>query len=116
MSDEIKNDQPEQDRAADNAAESSTGEKHECPELHLAADAVRLAKSELEKAQKKYNDVRRQAADKIKAVRETTMGDIIDKTLVAVKRHPGSSLLVSAALGFCLGRRFQKLFKRPRDE
>ena len=87
-------------------------EHGECPELHLAAEAVRLAKMELEKAQKFYDDVCRQAADKIKAVRETTVGDVIDKTLVTVKRHPGPSLIVSAALGFCLGRLFQRLFKK----
>ena len=84
----------------------------ECPEVHLAAEAVRLAKMELEKAEKFYADVCRQAADKIKAVRETTVGDVIDKTLVTVKRHPGPSVIISAAMGFCLGRWFQRLFKR----
>ena len=83
----------------------------ECPEVHLAAEAVRLAKTELEKAEKFYEDIRRQAADKIKEVRETTVGDVIDKTLVTVKRHPGPSLIISAAMGFCLGRWFQRFFR-----
>ncbi len=112
MSDEAKNNQAEQPAAAATGAEKNDVEKCECPEVHLAAEAVRLAKMELEKAEKFYEDVRRQAADKIKAVRETTVGDIIDRMLVTAKRHPGPSLIISAALGFCLGRWFQRLFRK----
>ena len=110
MSEEAKNDRPEQPACA--AAEAEKCGAGECPEVHLAAEAVRLAKMELEKAEKFYGDVCRKAADKIKEVRETTVGDVIDKTLVTVKRHPGPSLIISAALGFCLGRWFQRLFKK----
>jgi hypothetical protein len=67
---------------------------------------------ELEKAQKFYDDLYRQAAEKIKSVRETTVGDVIDRTLVTIKRHPGPSLIVSAAMGFCLGRWIQRMFFR----
>ena len=112
MSDEVKNDQPEQPACAASDAEKCVDVAGECPEVHLAAEAVRLAKTELEKAEKFYGDVCRQAADKIKAVRETTVGDVIDKTLVTVKRHPGPSLIISTVLGFCLGRWFQRLFKK----
>ena len=115
MTDEAKNDLADQPAAAGAGAEKSAESHCECPEVRLAAEAVRLAKMELEKAEKFYEDVRRQAAEKIQAVRETTVGDIIDRTLVTVKRHPGPSLFISAALGFCLGRRFQKLFLR-KDE
>jgi ElaB/YqjD/DUF883 family membrane-anchored ribosome-binding protein len=111
MSDEEKTDQPEQTVEAAVEADKNDKGAGECPEVRLAAEAVRLAKIELEKAHKFYDDVRRRAEDKIKAVRETTVGDIIDKTLVAVKRHPGPSLFVSAAAGFFLGRWFQRIFK-----
>jgi len=114
MSTETKNDQPEQTGGTAKAAEQCTETAGECPEVHLAAEAVRLAKVELEKAQKFYDDICRQAAEKIKSVRETTVGDVIDRSLVTVKRHPGPSLIISAALGFCLGRWFQKLFKKIR--
>jgi ElaB/YqjD/DUF883 family membrane-anchored ribosome-binding protein len=112
MSAKTKNDQPEQPDGNAKAAEQCAESTGECPGIHMATDAVRLAKMELEKAQKFYDDVCRQAADKIKVMRETTVGDVIDKTLVSVKRHPGPSLIISAALGFCLGRWFQRLFKK----
>jgi hypothetical protein len=111
MSTEGKSDQPEQP-AGNESAEKAANAGGECPEIRLAAEAVRLARLELEKAQKFYDDVCRQAAEKYKAVRETTVGDVIDHALVAVKRHPGPSLFLGAALGFCLGRWFQKLFRR----
>ena len=112
MSDEAKNDLADQPAEPGAAAEKSAESHCECPEVRLAAEAVRLAKMELEKAEKFYEDVRRHATEKLQVVCKITVGDIIDRTLVTVKRHPGPSLLVSAALGFCLGRRFQKLFKK----
>ncbi len=45
-----------------------------------------------------------QAADKLKQVREKTVGDVIDCTLEAVRKHPGAGLTVAALLGFFLGR------------
>jgi hypothetical protein len=112
MSAETKKDQSEQPADNAKAAEQCAESACECPEIHLAAEAVRMAKMELEKAQKFYDDVYRQATDKIKEVRATTVGDLIDKTLVTVKRHPGPSLIVGAAVGFCMGRWFQRLFKK----
>ncbi|HEY4759081.1 MAG TPA: hypothetical protein VIH42_00730 [Thermoguttaceae bacterium] len=102
MSTESQNDQPQQ--PAEGAAESQ--------EVHVAAEAVRLAKIQLEKAQKYYDELCRQAAEKIQSVRETTIGEVIDKTLETTKKHPGPSLLISAAAGFCLGRWFQRLFRK----
>jgi hypothetical protein len=78
----------------------------------LAAEAVRIAKLELEKAEKFYEDVRRKTAEKIAEVREKKVGDLVDCTLDAVKKYPGSSLIVSVALGFCAGRWIQRLLGR----
>jgi ElaB/YqjD/DUF883 family membrane-anchored ribosome-binding protein len=75
----------------------------------LAAEAVRLAKLELEKAQKIYEDIRQQAAEKIQDIREKKVGELVDCTLDTIKKHPGPSLVVSAALGFCMGRWIQKI-------
>jgi len=75
----------------------------------LAAEAVRLAKLELENAERFYADVRRKAAEKIEEVREKKVGELVDCTLAAVKKHPGPSMIVSIALGFCMGRWLQKL-------
>jgi ElaB/YqjD/DUF883 family membrane-anchored ribosome-binding protein len=78
----------------------------------LAAEAVRIAKLELEKAQKFYEELRQQAAEKIQDVREKKVGDLVDSTLDAVKKYPGSTLLVSVAVGFCMGRWIQKILGR----
>jgi hypothetical protein len=73
-----------------------------------AADALRRAKAELEKAQAFYEHVREQTAERLKAVRETSVGDVVDYTLNTVKRHPGASLTLAALLGFWLGRLFRR--------
>jgi hypothetical protein len=112
MSNETRNDQPEQPAGDATAADNNAECVGECPEIRLAEEAVRVAKLELETAQKFYDDVCREAAEKLKSVRETTVGEVIDKTLETAKKHPGPSLIVSAALGFCLGRLFQRLFKK----
>lgn len=73
-----------------------------------AADALKLAKAEFEKAQAFYENVRQQATDRLKSVREASVGDAIDSTLGAVRRHPGASLAVAAMIGFFLGRLFRR--------
>ena len=73
-----------------------------------AAEALRRAKAELEKAQAFYESVRQQASEKIKAVRETSVGDMLDCTLETVKRRPCASLAIAAMLGFLLGRLFRR--------
>lgn len=73
-----------------------------------AADAVRRAREELQKAQELYDKVRQEATEQLEKVRKTTFGDVIDGTLDAVKKHPGAGLTVAAALGFVLGRIFRR--------
>jgi ElaB/YqjD/DUF883 family membrane-anchored ribosome-binding protein len=73
-----------------------------------AADAMKRAKAELEKAQAFYDSVRKQAVERVKAVRETSVGDVIDGTLETVKRHPAAGLTLAALLGFFLGRLFRR--------
>jgi ElaB/YqjD/DUF883 family membrane-anchored ribosome-binding protein len=103
MSNESQNTTTNEPTAEDQAAKvCRTAEE-------LAAEAVRFAQLELEKAQKIYEDLRRQAVEKIRDVREKKVGDLVDCTLDAVKKHPGPSLIVSVALGFCVGRWLQKL-------
>jgi hypothetical protein len=78
----------------------------------IAAEAVRLAKVELEKAQKFYEDIRQQAAEKYQEVQEKKVGDLVDSTLSAVKKYPGASLIVSVSLGICMGRWWQRMLGR----
>jgi ElaB/YqjD/DUF883 family membrane-anchored ribosome-binding protein len=75
-------------------------------ETRLAADAVRLAKAELQKAQAAYEQACRQATARLKAIRETNLGAVLDKTLDAVKHHPGAGVTIAGLIGFCLGRLF----------
>jgi ElaB/YqjD/DUF883 family membrane-anchored ribosome-binding protein len=72
-----------------------------------AAEAVRRAKAELKKAQELYEQVRRQAAEQMEAVRKTTFGELIDGTKEFVRKHPGPGVFVAAAAGFILGRIFR---------
>jgi ElaB/YqjD/DUF883 family membrane-anchored ribosome-binding protein len=73
-----------------------------------AADALKRAKEEFEKAQAYYENVCQQAAERLKTIRASCVGDVIDGTLDAVRRHPGTSLTMAALLGFYLGRLFRR--------
>ena len=79
-----------------------------CHEACSPAEVLHRAKAELEKAQAFYEHVCRQTTERIKAVRETSVGDLIDGTLETAKRHPGASLTLAAILGFMLGRLFRR--------
>jgi hypothetical protein len=72
--------------------------------LSSATEALRRAKAELRKAQEFYEDVRHRAAERVEAVRKTTVGDVLDGALGLVKKHPGPGLFAVAAAGFLLGR------------
>ena len=78
------------------------------PKMQKAAEAVRRMEAELEKAQQHYRKVRQKATDRLKAVREKSVGDLIDGTLTVVKRHPGPGMIVAALIGFFLGRLFRR--------
>jgi hypothetical protein len=97
------------------SSEQSTGQKgttaYRTAE-ELAAEAVRIAKLELEKAQKIYEDLRQQATAKVHEVREKKVGELVDSTLDAIKKYPGRSMVVSIALGVCVGRWVQRFLGR----
>ena len=76
--------------------------------VHSTAETLRCAKAEFEKAQAFYSQVRRQAAERLEAVRRTSVGDVLDCSLNAVKRHPVAGLTIAALLGFYLGRLFRR--------
>jgi len=80
---------------ATSAAESAS-------EVCSAAEALKRAKAEFEKAQAYYETIRHDAVERVKAVRKTSVGDMIDGTLEAVRRRPGASLTIAALVGFFL--------------
>jgi ElaB/YqjD/DUF883 family membrane-anchored ribosome-binding protein len=73
-----------------------------------AAEMLKQAKADFEKARDFYESLRHQAAERIDSVRKTTVGDAIDGTLDAVRRHPGAGLALAALAGFYLGRLFRR--------
>ena len=78
------------------------------PEVRAAEKAVHRVEEELKKARALYEQVRRQATDRLKQVRGKTVGDMVDGTLKLVKRYPGPGVVVAALLGFFLGRLFRR--------
>ena len=85
-----KHDKNSSDMGGETAApEAAPGECHGAwAEVHSAADAVRLAKAELQKAQEFYQRVRRETADRVEAVRGKTVGDLLDGTLARCASTP----------------------------
>ena len=89
-------------------ADSPSQDADRAPEVEAAEAAVRRAEAELRKAKTLYCQVRAQAVDQLKRVRETTVGDVVDGTLKLVKKHPGPGVIIAAAIGFLLGRLFRR--------
>ncbi|OHB66031.1 MAG: hypothetical protein A2V70_16760 [Planctomycetes bacterium RBG_13_63_9] len=92
-----KNETPETDRKVD-----------QTPGVRKAADAVRRAEAELQKAKGLYQKVRQEATDRLQTAREKTLGDLLDGTLETVGKHPGPALLLGVIVGFFLGRLFRR--------
>ena len=81
---------------------------HPWTKVRSAADAVRLAKAELHKAQEFYHRVRRETSDRVEAVRNKTVGDLLDDAIGVVKKHPAAGLAAALAVGICLGRKLKR--------
>ena len=71
-------------------------------------DALGRAKEELEHVQACCEKVRQQARERFQSFRSASVGDVIDGTLDAVRRHPGASVTIAALLGFFLGGLFRR--------
>lgn len=78
----------------------------ETPEA--AASAVALAEAELKRAREAYDRVYDEAIRRLRDVREAKVGDLCDGVLEKVKRYPAPSLVITALLGFFLGRLFRR--------
>ena len=101
-------DAPKSEVPGADAAEESDEALDQSPKVRKAADAVEKAKAELEKAQSLYRKVRQETADRLKDVREKSVGDLIDGTLDLVKKHPGPGVILAAVVGFFFGRLFRR--------
>ena len=88
--------------------DNSSPQVERTPKIEAAEAAIHRAEAELRKAREVYGQVRQQAAEQLKRVRETAVGDVIDGTLKLVKEHPGPGVIIAAAIGFLLGRLFRR--------
>jgi hypothetical protein len=76
--------------------------------IHAAAEAVHRAEEELKKARGLYDNLRQEATERLKAVREKNIGDVMDGTLEMVRKHPAPSLFIICLLGYFVGRLFRR--------
>ena len=80
----------------------------ELPEVTAAAQAIRRAQAELEKACDTYTSLRKEATEQVRKLRESTVGEVVEGTLKAVKKHPALGISLAALVGFFLGRLFRR--------
>jgi len=99
-------DAPEPAEARQENADPADSEQ-DSPEVRAAARAVEDAKAALRDARACYEEVRKEAVDKVAKAREARLGDVIDGVLAFVRKHPGPGVLVALLAGFFLGRKFR---------
>jgi ElaB/YqjD/DUF883 family membrane-anchored ribosome-binding protein len=78
------------------------------PELREARGAVDHAQEELRRAQETYAALREEATQRMRGIREKTVGELVDGGLKFVRQHPGPGVVISAIFGFFLGRLFRR--------
>lgn len=103
-----KKPQSAQSDAAEDRPDEIPSNGADLSEVELAEEAVRRAKQQLKEARQAYTQIRRQAVDQLKQIREKSVGDLVDDTLKQVKRYPGPSVIVAVLAGFFLGRLFRR--------
>ena len=94
--------------AKNTAPAAEQGEELHDLETDRAAKAIALAEAELKRAKEAYERVYDEAIRRLRDVREAKVGDLCDGLCDTVKRYPGPSLVVTAVLGFFLGRLFRR--------
>ena len=87
---------------------ASAVEPDEQPALKAAAEAVRCAKEEFEKACATYQNLRKEATDQVRKLRESTVGDVVEGSLEMVRKHPALGVGLAAMVGFFFGRLFRR--------
>ena len=83
-------------------------EPDELPEVKAAADAIHRAQAELEKACATYRNLRKEATEQVRKLRESTVGDIVEGSLETVRKHPALGVALATMVGFFLGRLFRR--------
>jgi ElaB/YqjD/DUF883 family membrane-anchored ribosome-binding protein len=77
--------------------------------LQAAEQELKRARQRLRKAKQSFREARQKAKqDPSTTGRDTSFGDLLDRTLSLVKKHPGIGIAAAAAAGFLLGRIFRR--------
>ena len=94
---------------ADPGAFESLGKRiDDIPTVQSAEEMVRKAQAELAKAQSYYKQVRTEATEQLHDLRHASAGELTQAALRYVRRNPGHGVIISALLGFFLGRLFRR--------
>jgi len=80
----------------------------EIPTVQAAEEMVGKAQAELAKAQEHYQRVRSEAVEQLHDLREASVGDMTASAMRFIRKNPGQGVLLSALLGFFLGRLFRR--------
>jgi len=72
--------------------------------VEAAHAELERAREQLQKAEAYYETMKTQAAEQAQQLRDTTLGEAVDRVLDFVQKHPGAGVIGAAALGFFLGR------------
>jgi len=94
--------------SADSTSGNADRDIDQSPDVQAAEEAVFRAEVELKKAKELCDQVRQQATDELKRVREMTVDELVDGTLKLVREYPGPSVVIAAILGFFVGRLFRR--------
>ena len=78
-------------------------------DLKAAEQELKRARQRLRKAKQSVREARQKARQEGAAgSRDSSLGDLLERTLSLVKKHPGIGLAAAAAAGFVLGRIFRR--------
>ncbi len=81
-----------------------------CDEFIYYDDLVRTAKKtpKATKKEKTEEDKSQEAVDRVRQLRESTVGDVVEGSLETVRRHPALGVSLAVLVGFFLGRLFRR--------
>ena len=80
----------------------------EIPTVQSAEEMVRKAQAELANAQEHYQQVRSEAVEQLRDLRQASVSVLTASALNFVRRNPGQGIILSALLGLFLGRLFRR--------
>jgi ElaB/YqjD/DUF883 family membrane-anchored ribosome-binding protein len=96
--------------SGEQAAGDGRPETEVAAQVQAAEQELKRARQRLRQAKKNVRAARRRAGKQGEPAtgRDSSFGDVLDRTLSLVKKHPGIGIAAAAAAGFLLGRLFRR--------